>query len=108
MTVLSLWKGELEPHKPSMAAILAGVAERHHLTIEALVGPRKTYELAHARQEAMWEIRQRTSKSFTVIGRLFNRDHTTVMHACNAHEARLAKLTEGRDERSVRGSSNRD
>ncbi|BAQ18342.1 hypothetical protein GL4_2909 [Methyloceanibacter caenitepidi] len=38
----------------------------------------------------MWLTRRFTILSFPAIARLYNRtDHTTVMHACKAHEKRL-------------------
>ena len=91
-----------------MAEILAEVAARHCLPIAALTGRRMTRDVAWARQEAMWEMRTRTRHSTVVIGNLFNRDHTTVMHGVKAHEARITRLTEGRNERSVRERSNED
>lgn len=51
---------------------------------------------AHARQYAMWLLRQRRKPNgegkhgFADIGRAFGRDHTTVVHAINAVEARMA------------------
>jgi chromosomal replication initiator protein len=46
--------------------------------------PRRARAVARPRQIAMYLAKQLTSRSLPEIGRKFgNRDHTTVMHACN-------------------------
>lgn len=70
--------------------IIAEVAEKHGLTLADLIGPRRHRYVAHARQEAMWALRQRTTLSTTSIGMfLGGRDHTTVMWGLRRHEERL-------------------
>lgn len=63
------------------------VAEFCNIRLADLVGPRRTKELAEARQTAMWLAKQMTTKSYPDIGRAFGgRDHTTVMHAVDKIE----------------------
>lgn len=70
--------------------ILSEVAERHDVTVAQLTGPSRKKYIAHARQEAMWEMRQRTKLSSVQIARLCGRtDHTTALHGIDAHERRL-------------------
>lgn len=61
-----------------MDLITAQVAGRAGLSIKALRSPRRTREIAHARQRA-YLILHDAGYSFPQIGRYFNRDHTTVM-----------------------------
>lgn len=61
--------------------VLAVTAEFHRVSTDELRGPSKAKHLAHARQVAMWLCRQLTGLSLPRIGVVFNRDHTTVMHA---------------------------
>lgn len=85
----------LEPPSPpapyaETERILAEVADKHGLTLGDLTGRRVFHRIAHARHEAMWRIaRERPHLSLPAIGKLFNRDHTTVIHALRAHERRL-------------------
>lgn len=80
----------LPASKPTAKQIIAHVAQRRGLTVEDLTGPGKVKRVAHARHEAMWEIRQRTTLSFPQIASRLNRkDHTTALHGVRAHEARL-------------------
>ena len=44
-------------------------------------GSRERY-IVDARQIAMYLIRKHTDNSFPMIGQLFNRSHSTVIHSC--------------------------
>lgn len=105
--VLSLWRGLIPAHPrrvvysradrlKTMRDIVARVAWEHNLSISTVMfytGRRP----AHARQEAMWRIRQERYPdgayrySFPAIGRFFGLDHSTVMYACREVEKRMAK-----------------
>lgn len=106
-TYLSLWRGEIPVprygtrrlseltfhHAVTDAARLFGV------TVEQIEGQSQTRAVARARQYAMFLLRQvklhgSPRYSFPEIGRLFGKDHTTVIHACRAVEKRLAAQTE--------------
>lgn len=53
------------------------------ITLAAMLSDSKIRKIAHPRMIAMARSREETGKPLTVIGRAFNRDHSTVMHACN-------------------------
>ncbi len=82
--------GREGPFKAQKIAL--AVAKKHGLKYSDLKSPRRLRELVNARQEAMWLIRRECpALSLPAIGRLFGgRDHTTVLHACRAHEKRMA------------------
>ena len=61
--------------------ILRAVGTRFGLTRAQLMGPVRTARLARPRMLAMYLCHQLTSLAYPAIGRLFARDHTTVMHA---------------------------
>ncbi|MDR3332880.1 MAG: chromosomal replication initiator protein DnaA [Synergistaceae bacterium] len=60
-------------------------AESYNISVEDLISPKRTAELAEARQIAMYLCRKLLSDySLQHIGRTFNKkDHTTVLHAYN-------------------------
>lgn len=94
MIVLSLWKGEVEnglpEPRPFPDRIVAEVAERHGLTRKELCSADRHRPIAHARQEAMWELRRRTKLSLTQIAhRVGVKDHTSVLHGIRVHQARM-------------------
>ena len=67
--------------------IIATTASDHGLTVDDLVGKVRTRHISAARFEAMARIRAERKLSLPAIGRLFNRDHTTVLHALKAYSA---------------------
>ena len=63
------------------AAIVA-TADNFGVSVIDLKGPRRTKQLALARQVAMYLLRKNLNMSLKEIGYCFNgKDHTTVMHA---------------------------
>lgn len=77
--------------KVTVDQIVDTVSQYYHFTREDLLGPRRTQELAFARQLAMYLARQMTDLSLPQIGgALGGRDHTTVMYGCD----KLQKLFE--------------
>ena len=85
-------------HAVTMASIVADVADVHGLPVADLMGRSKLKHIVAARQEAMWRIRQvmlsdgvTPRYSTTQIGRYFDRDHTTVIHACKRHLERTSR-----------------
>lgn len=96
-TYLSLFKGAIPvPRKPVFPGeVIEEVARRHGFTRQDLEGPSRKQPLAAIRQEAMWELRQRTRLSLPHIGAfLGNRDHTTVLWGIRQHERRLGEGAE--------------
>ncbi len=68
----------------TVEAVLETIADHYRITIDDLVGPRRTKKIALARQQAMFLAREATEASLPQIGAaLGGRDHTTVMHGCN-------------------------
>lgn len=57
------------------------VANAHDIPTENLRGRSRRADIVRARHAAMYAVRQHTDLSYPAIGRLFNRDHTTVIHA---------------------------
>ena len=58
------------------------VAEGFGLRRDDLIARCRTKEIAFPRQVAMYLARELTGASPPQIGRAFNRDHATVLHAC--------------------------
>lgn len=68
--------------------IMFKYCERYGITFDDLRCPSRKQPLARIRQDCMAEIYHNTKLSTTSIGRLLNRDHTTVIHGIKASEAR--------------------
>ena len=75
---------------PTGPEIVAKTAVSFGFSVADLKGPSRKSELVTARQVAMYLCREIINLSFPKIGKLFgDRDHTTVMHACNKVRRRL-------------------
>ena len=78
------------PRKAKLA-VVAAVAMKHGLTLPEIMGADRRHHVAHARQEAFWVLRDTYPEmSLPAIGRMFGKDHTTVLHGIRQHEKRRA------------------
>lgn len=78
---------------PTILQILREEAFRNGYTVEELLAQNKRLHITAVRQYAMWRAHKETGRSLGAIGLVFNRDHTTVLHAIERverlpHEAR--------------------
>jgi hypothetical protein len=71
---------------PTIEQIIGVVAARYGLQPQDLTTPCRAQPAVTARQLAMRLSREMTDHSLQEIGRAFNREHTTVMHALKATE----------------------
>lgn len=76
-------------------ARLEDVCLRYEITLEpfvyptrSIISPSRYHALVLARHALCYELRLRTPLSYPEIGRLLERDHTTVMAAISKHCAR--------------------
>lgn len=76
--------------KMQVARIKRETADKHGVTVGEIDGPRRSEKIVRARQEAMWRAKNETNLSFPSLGKLFDRDHATVMWGIRQHEARMA------------------
>jgi len=80
--------GSLIDPAPPVAArktarnIIAEVATEHKVRAAEMLGPRRWGYLIKPRHEAMKRIRDELGYSYPLIGRIFARDHATVIWAC--------------------------
>lgn len=69
--------------------IINEVCAKHQVTKLEMMSLRRAVPIVLARHEAMWRMSNETSMSLPAIGRrMGGRDHTTVLYAIRAHEAR--------------------
>ncbi len=71
--------GDTEPLNVTIDKIFAAVYKKYNIAKEEVVGKRRNKEIATARHVAIYLIREITEISLPNIGKLFDRDHSTVM-----------------------------
>lgn len=64
---------------------LTEVAERYKLTTQEILCKGRTRRIVYPRNEAIYEIAIATKLSFPQIGKIFNKDHTTIIHGIRRH-----------------------
>ncbi len=69
--------------------ILAAVAKRYGVTVDDLTSKKKTDNIANARHVSIYIIRKMTSLSLKEIGKIFSRDHTTIMASISKVELNI-------------------
>lgn len=68
-------------------AVIREVADWHGISVEMVLSKRRDRAIVKARHAAILAVRNRfDGDSYTQIGRLFNRDHTTVLAALRARK----------------------
>lgn len=68
--------------------IVRETCERHGITLEMVVGKRRTRPIVACRYEIMWHL-NRLGMSMPAIGRRLKRHHTTVLHGIRQHQKRI-------------------
>ncbi len=74
-----------------LGAISALVARQFHLRPAVLKSKARGQHTAFCRQLAMHLCRRMSGKPFTIIGTHFNRNHTSVIYACQLIEQRMTR-----------------
>ena len=77
-----------------IAKIQKAVAEYYDLTVENLKSKKRTANINKARQIAMYLCKMTTEETIERIGLEFNRDHATVIHACDKIDEEYKKNDE--------------
>ncbi|MHC1695621.1 MAG: chromosomal replication initiator protein DnaA [Eubacteriales bacterium] len=73
-----------EPVGVTIEKIMDRVSKRYNISVDDIKGRKRTKEINQARQIAIYLIRNITDQSLPAIGRLFGRDHTTILSALNS------------------------
>ena len=77
------FESAIPPENPYRVAkgIIKTVSDETRVSIEQIRSKLRPAPIAAARQECMYRIARDTALSVSQIGRIFDRDHTTVIHA---------------------------
>ena len=81
-----------------MQGIIRATSDRYGIKRSSMMGPARSDCYAHPRQLAMLLCRELLPHvSVAVIGRIFARDHTTILHGIKAARKRMSWCNETRD-----------
>lgn len=82
---------------PTPDMILQTVSNFYSMPVDQILANKRSKDTVRPRQMAMYLVRKLTNYSLPEIGKVFSRDHTTVMHACNKIEDERKQLAETDD-----------
>ena len=81
--------GDAEPLNVTIDKIFAEIFKKYNIPREEIVGKKRTKEIARARHVAIYLVRDITEMSYPNIGKLFGRDHATVMSSLDVVKKKI-------------------
>ena len=81
--------GGAEPTSVTIDKIFTAIYRKYNIKKEDIIGARRTKEVAAARHLAIYLVRTITEMSLPNIGKVFNRDHSTIMSSIEAAEKKI-------------------
>ncbi len=82
--------GDSEPLNVTIDKIFAAVYKKFDIPKEEIVGKKRTKEIAKVRHIAIYLIREITEMSYPNIGKIFERDHATIMSSLEVVKKTMA------------------
>lgn len=76
-------------HRARVKRVVRRIAREHECTVEDLYATSTHPSITRARRRAYAVLRWSTGLSFSELGRIFNRDHTTILAGVRKYEAEL-------------------
>ena len=81
--------GGAEPTNVTVDKIFSSIFKKYNVHREDIIGSRRTKDVAWARHVSIYLIRSITDMSFPNIGKIFNRDHATIMSSNETIEKKI-------------------
>ena len=81
--------GDAEPLSVTIDKIFAAVYKKYNIAKEEVVGKKRNKEIAIARHVAIYLIREITEMSFPNIGKIFDRNHSTILSSIDIVKRRI-------------------
>lgn len=85
------WPPHAGKKRKTARDIIAEVAEEYQVTIKDILSIRRNNDIVEARHECVWRIKNETMLSFPQMGKIMNRDHSSLVHAYHKMRDRKAK-----------------
>ena len=83
--------GGAEPVTVTVDKIFASIQKKYNIKREDIVSSKRTKDIANARHITVYTIRSVTDMSLPNIGKIIDRDHSTVLSSIEAVEKRMAQ-----------------
>ncbi len=80
------------PNDTKVERILSAVSKKYGVSVEDIKSKKKTDSVANARHTSIYIIRQLTDLSLKEIGKIFGRDHSTIISSINKIEINIKTI----------------
>ncbi len=80
---------DTEPQAQKIGRIISMVSQHTGISEEEIKGKKRTKEIAMARHICIYMLRTQTELSFPSIGKIFGRDHSTIMYSIDLIQNRI-------------------
>lgn len=80
------------PNDTKIERILSAVSKKYGVSVEDIKSKKKTDSVANARHTSIYIIRQLTDLSLKEIGKIFGRDHSTIISSINKIEINIKTI----------------
>ncbi len=88
---LAAFIGGTESPEITAKRIISLVSKRYGVAQDDIYGRKRQQQICHARNVCMYIIKKELDLSYPAIGKMFNRDHSTIISSCAAIESNLDK-----------------
>ncbi len=88
---LSAFIGGSESPEATAKRIVSLVAKRYGIPQDDIYGKKRQQQICHARNVCLYIIKTELDLSYPAIGKMFNRDHSTIISSCEAIKSNLDK-----------------
>ncbi|MBQ9806043.1 MAG: chromosomal replication initiator protein DnaA [Clostridia bacterium] len=78
-----------EPVSVTVDKIFSAIYHKYGVTKEDLIGKKRNKEIANARHVCIYLIRELTEMSYPSISKIFDKDHTTILHSYETMRRRV-------------------
>lgn len=89
VTIITYPPPSSEPKQLKTNAILRAVSDDYGITIQEIKGRNRQWRCVEPRHIVFYLVATHTGMSLAAVGRRFDRDHTSIMHACNKVRERM-------------------
>ena len=90
---LAAFIGGTEPPEVTAKRIISLVSKRYGVAEDDIFGRKRQQQICHARNVSIYIIKKSTDLSYPSIGKMFGRDHSTIISSHDAIKNDLEKNT---------------
>jgi len=81
--------GLKKPKEITTTSLIESAAKKYGVTVDEILSRARVQPIAEARSYAIYLVREHMHLSQTAIGKIFKRDHATILYSCKVIKDRI-------------------